>query len=193
MTNQIRRNSFPDMVEFVELYKTKTQQELAVYYGSTKLRIRKWIDHFGLDRRPQGGGNNRNPQHIVPDMELYELAVDMGATDAQLSFNFNLSLSKAVHYRRKFLKRKLPYVEEYAKFNSKVRRLSEKTYKNNKYLLNPLDLKRTRCGVPGGHQLDHKIGVREGFDLQMSVEDLSCLENLQIIPWQKNLEKRIYV
>ena len=68
--------------------------------------------------------------------------------------------------------------------------MSEQTYKENELLLNPNGYKRTKCGIDGGYQLDHKIGVRKSFDKGVLPEEVSKLENLQILPWKENLLKR---
>jgi hypothetical protein len=45
------------------------------------------------------------------------------------------------------------------------------------------------CGIEGGHQLDHILTVREGFNKNLSEEFLSRKENLRIITWEENLKR----
>lgn len=78
----------------------------------------------------------------------------------------------------------------YKKYSGRVHRLSQKVYEENKGIINPNNFPRTLCGVEGGYQLDHKVSVRYGFDHGISEEDISKLDNLQIIPWKENLLKR---
>ena len=81
---------------------------------------------------------------------------------------------------------------DYEKYKRRVRWLSEKTYAENKNILNPNGYPRTLCGVPGGYQLDHIVGLYECYIRGTSVETASSLNNLQFIPWEENLQKRDY-
>ena len=82
-------------------------------------------------------------------------------------------------------------IPAYRRFANEVHKLSEHTYQDNIDKLNPERHPRTINGVDGGYQLDHIIGVREGFDKGMSPQELSRIENLRIITWEENL-KRYY-
>ena len=79
---------------------------------------------------------------------------------------------------------------EYRRYRNRVTKLSEKTYQENKDVLNPHGYDRTICGVPGGYQLDHIMSVKECFDAGITPEEASRLENLQLLPWKTNLMKR---
>jgi hypothetical protein len=68
----------------------------------------------------------------------------------------------------------------------------QSTYAKYKDVINSNGHPRTLCGVDGGYQLDHIVSVRECFDNKLSVEDCAKVENLQIIPWEDNLKKRIF-
>lgn len=50
--------------------------------------------------------------------------------------------------------------------------------------------KRGRAGITGAYHLDHKIEVSEGYVNSISPEHIAKLENLQFIPWEKNMKKR---
>jgi len=78
---------------------------------------------------------------------------------------------------------------ELRRYRNKVTKLSEKTYLQNKDLLNPHGYMRTVCGVPGGYQLDHIMSVKECFERGLTPEEASRLENLQLLPWKINLMK----
>lgn len=73
MVNLIKKNCFPDKQEFIQLYINHSQSELAIKYMCSKLRIRKWIHHFGLKPRQKGGGNNRKYQ---PCKEVLRTLID---------------------------------------------------------------------------------------------------------------------
>ena len=46
--------------------------------------------------------------------------------------------------------------------------------------------------VENGYQLDHIVSVRECFDSGISIEMCADITNLQMIPWERNLQKRIF-
>jgi hypothetical protein len=83
-----------------------------------------------------------------------------------------------------------PNSSKFQAYRTKVNWLSEKTYRKFKEIINPWDYPRTLCGIEGGWQLDHKVSVKEGFESGITVEKLSKMENLQMLPWQDNLAKR---
>lgn len=81
-------------------------------------------------------------------------------------------------------------VPAYTRYKRKVHNLSHKIYEENIELINPNRYPRTVNGVTGGWQLDHIKSIRECFDEGISIEGCAKLENLQLLPWQQNLEKR---
>jgi hypothetical protein len=97
------------------------------------------------------------------------------------------SYMQTEQYRKTLMKDDTP---EYKRYRNRVTKLSEQIYKQNESLLNPNGFKRTRCGIDGGYQLDHKISVRDSFNRGVPPEEVSKLENLQILPWKQNLLKR---
>lgn len=82
-----------------------------------------------------------------------------------------------------------PQFNEFKRYANKVHWLTQKVYKNNKSIINPQNLKRTLCGVPGGYQLDHKISVKEGFEKHLPAHEISNVNNLQMLPWKENRTK----
>lgn len=80
---------------------------------------------------------------------------------------------------------KAPFLE----YSRLARRLTEETYRLYKHQINPDDLPRTRCGVLGGYQLDHKKSVLKCFEEGLSAETCASVENLQMLSWQDNLAK----
>lgn len=79
--------------------------------------------------------------------------------------------------------------DELQSYGYKVRQASEKTYNENIDILNPKKHKRTLCGVENGYQLDHIISIKEGYERGVSVDEMSALNNLQLIPWKENRDK----
>lgn len=187
MVNKISYRSYPDKDEFTELYQTHTQRQLCKIYGCSELRVRKWIIHFGLELRPQGGGNNR--KYEVKADTLSDM-VKKGLTNEQISTALGMSISNVNRYLKLYGIKRNYNTKEYTKYSRKVRRLTESIYAKYKEILNPKSYPRTLCGVPGGYQLDHILSVRECFDAGIPIEECARLENLQMIPWEKNLKKR---
>jgi hypothetical protein len=83
-----------------------------------------------------------------------------------------------------------PNLPEYDKYVNKVRKLTEQTYVEFKDEINPQDYPRTLCGVSGGYQLDHIISVKECWNRNISAENAAAKDNLQMVTWESNLEKR---
>jgi hypothetical protein len=76
---------------------------------------------------------------------------------------------------------------DYTRYANKVHRLSNKTYEENKDIINPEGHKRTLCGIDDGWQLDHIMTVRECFDKGITAEEASSISNLRMLPWKTNL------
>jgi transposase len=189
MTNIIGYNQLPNFDEFKSLYELKSQSELAEHYKCTKKRINKWIKHFELNLRPQGGGNNR--KYNIDESVLRELVVSDLSID-EICIQLNIKRSSLYNWMKKFNIRRIRDTTDYKKYQRKVRWLTEKTYVDYKNFINPHNHPRTLCGVDGGYQLDHIIGVYECYISGTSIENCSDLKNLQMIPWKENLEKRNY-
>jgi hypothetical protein len=190
MVNRVAYRSFPDKDEFSELYKTHTQKQLCEVYGCNESRIRKWVVHFGLVLRPQGGGNNRK---FYVSVEALKSLVDVGLTNSKIAKNLGMSVSNLNKLLSKFGIKRQYNTTEYKRYARKVRQLTDVTYAKYREVLNPDHHVRTLCGVKGGYQLDHIISIRDCFDTGVSADDCAKLENLQIIPWEKNLQKRTYL
>jgi uncharacterized pyridoxamine 5'-phosphate oxidase family protein len=82
-----------------------------------------------------------------------------------------------------------PNKSDFILYARKVRWLTEKTYEQYKDIINPNNLTRTLCGVDEGFQLDHKISIKEGFEKNLSPENISSFDNLQLLTWQQNRSK----
>lgn len=57
-------------------------------------------------------------------------------------------------------------------------------------LLDNYDKPRTRAGILGGFQLDHKISIEEGWNSKIDPNVIGSISNLQFITWECNLKKR---
>jgi hypothetical protein len=82
-----------------------------------------------------------------------------------------------------------PNKSEFKSYANKVRWLTEKTYKLFENVINPSKLPRTLCGIDGGYQLDHIKSIKFGFQNGITPEELSSVNNLQMLPWQINRKK----
>lgn len=82
-----------------------------------------------------------------------------------------------------------PNKRAFQTYANQVRWLTKKTYDAHKAIINPLDLPRTRCGVAGGYQLDHKVSVKEAFAQGWPAAQTAALDNLEMLPWRSNRSK----
>lgn len=187
MTNIIGYNQNPNFEEFKALYEKMSQQELADHYKCTKKRINKWIKHFGLELRSRGGGNNKKYQI---DKKTLEKMVSDGFSNDEICNFLNMKRSSLYAWMKKFDIVRIRKSSVYQKYQRKVRWLTEKNYVEHKDIINPYNYPRTLCGVDGGYQLDHIIGIFECFKSNISIEECASIKNLQLIPWRQNLEKR---
>lgn len=74
----------------------------------------------------------------------------------------------------------------YEKYRAKVMWL---TKKQNIQSLPNYD-KRGVSGLVGAYHLDHKFSISEGFIIGIKPEIIANINNLEFIPWQKNISKR---
>jgi len=84
-----------------------------------------------------------------------------------------------------------PDKKEFQEYANRVRWLTEKTYRKNRSKINPKNYPRTLCGIEGGYQLDHKISVKEGFDKNITPEEIASVDNLQMLTWENNRTKHV--
>lgn len=188
MTNKIKYNDYPNKEEFCKLYESLSQQKLAEFYGCNKLRIRKWIDYFGLSRRKRGGGNNR--KYLIDETQLKKLVAN-GHSNTEILEILNIECIGSLNkWLKKFNIKRTYNTKEHKVYHRKVRWLTEKIYSQHKNIINPNSYPRTLCGVEGGYQLDHIVGVSDCFKNGKSIDYCASVENLQMIPWKENLQKR---
>ena len=77
-------------------------------------------------------------------------------------------------------------LENFENYKKQVRALTAKSYKINKDIINPDNLKIGR----GHYHLDHKFSIYEGFKNNISPEVISSLENLEILTENQNCSKQ---
>jgi len=82
-----------------------------------------------------------------------------------------------------------PIYRDFKKYRNRVAVRTERTYQQFKEEINPNDFPRGKAGVDGAYHLDHIVTVREGFERQIPVEEISDKENLQMLPWLENIQK----
>jgi hypothetical protein len=83
-----------------------------------------------------------------------------------------------------------PDKSKYTAYSRRVRGLTKTTYFNFKEEINPSGVSRSMNGVKGGHQLDHIISIKRGFEEGIAPEVLADKSNLRMITWEQNLERR---
>lgn len=190
MVNKIGYRQYPLKIEFERLYlkQSFSQVQLAQFYGCNKKRIKAWIEFFGLQKRAKGGGNNHKFEHITKKiLEGYLLENRSNNCIASLLGISNRSVTWLLS--KHGLKRTFDKTE-YQRYARKVRHLSEKNYVLFVNEINPNRYPRTLCGVAGGYQLDHIVSISDCFLSGVSIEECSAKNNLQMITWQENLNKR---
>jgi hypothetical protein len=188
---KVKYGQIPPKVDLIELYIDNTLQEIANIYGTTKTRVRKWFDKLEIEKRPQGGGNNRKFIDSVTEDDLIQL-IKSKKTNKQISEILGCSVSNVCRLLYRYGLRREYNMTEYRKYSGKVRRLTEKNYVKYFMIINPNNYPRTLCGVCGGYQLDHILSVRFCYDNNISEEKCADVGNLQIVEWLQNLNK-IYV
>jgi len=79
------------------------------------------------------------------------------------------------------------YSNDYIKYKNAVYRASQKTYEQNKNIINPNNYTRTKMGIENGWQLDHIMPIIECFKNNLTIEEAADIKNLRMLPWKENL------
>ncbi len=164
----------------ITIHRKRKQLDVMPGRGSKKGKPRPWqIKYFNrckqCDKELKGPRKYCSKRCQFDDPEFIEKMK-----------HFDKSYMQTEDYRNSCRKEDTP---KYIRFKNYTHRLSEKIYQKYKNEINPNNLKRTLCGIEGGHQLDHILTIREGFDKNLSEEFLSRKENLRIITWKENLKR----
>ena len=176
---------------------TKTVDEIAEILGCSRVTISRWRKKHGIIGPTGSKKGVKKPWQVKRKTftcqvcnKPFEDIPSKNRTHcspACVVKNIDRSYMQTEAYRKTLEKETTP---AYRRYRNRVTRLSDKTYQENKHVLNPHGYDRTICGIPGGYQLDHVKSVRECFDQGMTPEDASKLDNLQLLPWKTNLMKR---
>jgi len=185
----IKYGKLPIREDLINLYKSNTLQEIAEVYQTTKTRVRKWFDILEIEKKPQGGGNNRKVIDAITKEDLLNL-IDSKKTNQQIAIILNCSKSNVCRLLKYHNLGRQNNTTHYKKYCNKVRRLTEKNWVKYQSIINPNNYPRTLCGVECGYQIDHKLSVRFCYDNNISEEICSSVDNLQMLEWSKNLNKR---
>ena len=180
--------------EWQKLYDSHTLKEIGVLLGlgsDARVPVKKILEYHDIVVRRCGAGpngpNRKGTGLSVPETETWE------QSDTELAEKYGCT-PYAIRITRcdRGVKRKRTYEKDFDIYNSKVRRLTEKTYQKHKDVLNPDDLPRGRMGTEGAHQIDHLKSVRRCYEEGVSPEDASALSNLELVSWEENLARRNY-
>lgn len=82
-----------------------------------------------------------------------------------------------------------PIYSDFKKYRNRIQTRTGKIYEKYKKLINPENHMLGKCGIKNAYHIDHIVGVRIGFDLGLTVEAISSIENLRTIPWLENAKK----
>jgi hypothetical protein len=87
----------------------------------------------------------------------------------------------------------LSALSEWKRYQKVARMLTERQYRAHKDIINPNNHPRALAGVPGGYHLDHIIPICRGFVDNVPLDEITAIDNLQMLPWLDNVTKdRIY-
>ena len=75
-------------------------------------------------------------------------------------------------------------------YRSEVHQLTRRIYSIHEKTINPNNLPRGLAGTKDAYQLDHIRGVRECFDAGIPFNECAHQDNLQMLPWRDNIQKR---
>lgn len=145
---------------------------------------------FFLKKRTKGGGNNRKYNIKIDELKAL---IENGYSNKDIMLVLRIqSISSLNAYIKKYELKRNYNKKDFEIYSRKVRYLTELEYSKYHKEINPKSLPRTLCGVDGGYQLDHIISIRESFVKKISCEDCASKNNLQMISWKENLNKRIF-
>lgn len=187
----------------IEWWSQNTVHDIAEEYNISVVTVYKWKKVYDIKvKRKTGSGKKRtgkmiscvvcNKQVYVrkyrQDTFKYCSTKCMGKCEERRDALSKIDKSYMQTEEYSISKRKTG-TSAYRRYANKVHSLSNKLYESNKELINPNNHPRTICGVEGGYQLDHVVSVRYGFDNNIPPEEMSTIDNLQMLPWKDNLKK----
>jgi len=113
------------------LYRTYTLQEISEVYQTTKTRVRKWFDALEIQKKPQGGGNNRKVIDSVTKEEFLN-SINSKKTNKQIASLLKCYVSNVCRLLNYYNLGRQNNTTHYKKYCNKVRRLTEKIMLNIK-------------------------------------------------------------
>jgi len=183
-------------------------QKIADKFGVSKMPIRTIVSNHDILR---GGTSNGQKIILTKEQEgrikhLYlneylsakEIAIEVGLTvsfvdkylgtvDYRRTKGEGASIGLVKRYRGVKYDVYLDSVDEYKEYKSNVLRVT------NREPIEMLDNynKRGVSGLEGAYHLDHKYSILEGFKQSIDPEIIGNINNLEFIPWEENVKKRV--
>jgi hypothetical protein len=145
--------------------------------------------NYDVIKYDAGDIRNKSVIDTITKEDLLNL-IDSKKTNQQIAIILNCSKSNVCRLLKYHNLSRQNNTTHYKKYCNKVRRLTEKNYVKYQNIINPSNYPRTLCGVEDGYQIDHKLSVRFCYDNNISEEVCSSVDNLQMLEWFKNLNKR---
>ena len=108
-----------------------------------------------------------------------------GLTGVQEAWNKGLKKTESLE----IIRRDDPIYSDFKKYRNRVSVRTKINYKLNESVINSKNYNIGKAGISNAYHVDHIISVRQGFDLGIPIEIISCVENLQVIPWLENIQK----
>lgn len=75
-------------------------------------------------------------------------------------------------------------------YKAKVSNITKISYRQNKHIINPNNIKFGRAGQNGAYHLDHIVPVRYCFENNIPEELCGHPDNLQVLEWKENISCR---
>lgn len=174
----------------------KTVIEISQSLNCGTATVARWRQKLGIKVSRGSKPGNPRPWQLKPETRYCVLCNSEFITTPKSvkrycslrcsTKNIDKSYMQSDTYRASLRKSSTP---EYKKYRNRVGTLTEMVYRKHREEINPNGYIRGRAGVTDAYHLDHKISIRYGFDNNMSPEDISKLENLQMLPWKDNIVK----
>lgn len=148
--------------------------------NSKQKAINTWIKKYGVD----------NPYKAEEIKEkIKNVLIEKYGVDNACNINSKSRIERGVKTKieRGFI---IPdkFLSDYQKYRKLVKKLTEKTYKKYKDIINPNNFKRVTNGNIG-YQLDHRYSIFEGFLNDVAPKIISSHHNLHMLEWYKNRKK----
>jgi len=161
-----------------EIYGERYDEIINKRSKSLKKVKHTWHDKIAKSRRKNG---------------TYDVSDDTRKKLAEVS-HFNKSGKDHVRIRKILEENNITYddylskLDDYSRYKREVMLLTRKCDVSNL----PNSDKRGKAGVNNAYHLDHIVEISEGYVNRISPEKIADISNLQFIPWEENMKKRVY-